>query len=87
MSRKRVRMSKNGVTLTEATIFGGTPRVRIGVSYIVQTPRQPEGRTFETLDAAKRYFSVQASLQGGLKPRAQGKTFSSDKRQDGKVLS
>lgn len=70
MARKRIRMSKNGVILTEATLFGGTPRVRIGVSYIVQTPRQPDGRTFDTLEAAKRYFSVQASLQGGLKARA-----------------
>jgi hypothetical protein len=72
MARKRIRMSKNGVTLTEAVLFGGTPRVRIGVNYIVQTPRQPDGRTFETLEAAKKYFSVQASLQGGLKLRARG---------------
>ncbi len=85
MSRKRVRMSKNGVTLTEASLFGGTPRVRIGVSYIVQTPRQPDGRKFETLEAAKRYFSVQASLQGGLKPRARGESSSPGKPQDGKI--
>jgi len=83
MARKRVRMSKNGVTLTEATLFGGTPRVRIGVSYIVQTPRQPEGRNFQTLEAAKRYFSVQASLQGGIKSRGQGSA--SAKPQDGKA--
>ncbi len=62
MSRKKLRMSKNGVTLTEAVLFGGEPRVRIGVTYIVQTPKLPEGRKFETLDAAKRYFAVQASL-------------------------
>lgn len=63
MARKRVRMSQNGVTLTEAVLFGGTPRVRVGVTYIVQTPKLPEGRKFETLDAAKRYFSVQVSLR------------------------
>jgi len=85
MARKRVRMSKNGITLTEATLFGGTPRVRIGVSYIVQTPRQPEGRSFETLEAAKRYFSVQASLQGGLKSRAPAKGASPEKPQNGKI--
>jgi hypothetical protein len=78
-------MSKNGVILTEASLFGGTPRVRIGVSYIVQTPRQPDGRKFETLEAAKRYFSVQASLQGGLKSRAPGKNSSPGKPQDGKI--
>jgi hypothetical protein len=66
MSRKRVRMSKNGVSLTEVVLFGGTPRVRIGVNYLVQTPRQPEGRSFETLNAAKRFFNVQV----GLRPRA-----------------
>lgn len=85
MARKRVRMSKNGITLTEATLFGGTPRVRIGVSYIVQTPRQPEGRAFETLEAAKRYFSVQASLQGGLKSRTPVEGTSPEKPQAGKI--
>jgi hypothetical protein len=85
MSRKRIRMSKNGVTLTEATLFGGTPRVRIGVSYIVRSPRQPDGRKFETLDAAKRYFSVQASLQGGLKPRASDEASPRGKPREGKI--
>jgi hypothetical protein len=67
MSRKRVRLSKNGINLIEVVLFGGTPRVRVGVNYLVQTPRQPEGRSFETLDAAKRFFNVQV----GLRPRIQ----------------
>jgi hypothetical protein len=63
MSRKKVRMEKNGVALTEAILFGGEPRVRVGVEYIVTTPRLPKGKKFETLDAAKRYFAVQVSLR------------------------
>ncbi len=63
MARKKVRMEKKGVTLTEAVLFGGEPRVRVGVEYIVTTPKQPKGKKFETLDAAKRYFSVQVSLR------------------------
>lgn len=62
MARKRVRMQQKGVTLTEAVLFGGTPRVRVGVEYVVRTPKLPEGKKFDTLAAAKRYFSVQVSL-------------------------
>jgi len=62
MARKRVRMSRNGISLTEAVLFGGEPRTRIGVTYIVTTPRLPEGRKFEQLESAKKFFDVQASL-------------------------
>ncbi len=63
MSRKRVRKSRNGVTLTEVAVFGGTPRIRIGVTYIVQSLRNPEGQKFDTRGAAQKYFDVQASLR------------------------
>ncbi len=63
MPRERVRMSRNGVTLVEAVFFGGTPRTRVGVTYIVKTPAKPEGREFATIGSARKYFSVQASVQ------------------------
>ena len=62
MARKKVRMSRNGVSLTEAVLFGGEPRTRIGVTYIVTTPRLPDGRKFDELTPAKKFFDVQASL-------------------------
>lgn len=55
--------SRHGVTLTKAVLFGGTPRTAIGAHYIVQSPRNPQGRKFETLGAAKRHFNVQVSLR------------------------
>ncbi len=62
MSRKTVRESRNGVTLTKLVLYDGMPRRRIGVTYVVESPRMPAGRNFETLDAAQKYFHVQASL-------------------------
>jgi hypothetical protein len=56
-------MSRNGVTLIEAVFFDGMPRTRVGVSYIVKSPRKPDGREFETIEAARKYFNVQASLR------------------------
>lgn len=63
MSRKKVRESRNGVTLIKIVLFDGVPRRRIGVNYIVQSPRAPEGKSFDNLDAAQKYFNVQASLR------------------------
>ena len=67
MAKKRERMSEAGVTLTERTIFGGSPRVRIGTEYVVTSKRAPDGRVFDTLAAAKKYYKVQV----GLRPKAQ----------------
>jgi hypothetical protein len=65
MSKKRVLKSERGVTLTESILFGGEPRKKVGVAYTVSSARQPQGRTYETLAAAKKAFSVQVSLGGG----------------------
>ena len=63
MSRKEVRGSRNGVTLTRLVLFDGVPRRRIGVAYLVQTPQQPKGRRFDKFETARRYFDVQAGLR------------------------
>jgi len=57
-----VLKTERGVTLTEAILFGGVPRRKVGVTYTVSTPKRPEGRAFEDLGEAKKYFAVQASL-------------------------
>jgi len=62
MAKKRVLKTERGVTLTEAIIFGGAPRQKIGVSYTVSTQKKPAGRAFDDLGAAKKYFAVQVSL-------------------------
>ena len=64
MAKKRIMKSERGVVLTEAILFGGQPRKRIGTQYVVSTPKKPEGRIFETIDAAAKYFHVQLSLAG-----------------------
>ncbi len=64
MAKKRVIKSARGVTLTEAIIFGGEPRKKIGVAYTVTSKRLPEGRSFDNLATAKKAFSVQVSLGG-----------------------
>jgi len=69
MSKKRVRESRNGVTLTKLVLFGGIPRKPIGTKYIVQSPRKPEGREFDTLAAAQKYFNVQASLRSKVQAK------------------
>lgn len=71
MAKKRVVKSERGVVLTEAILFGGEPRQRVGTQYIVSTPKKPEGRTFETVDEAAKYFHVQLSL-AGRKPARSG---------------
>jgi len=63
VSKKSIRESRCGVTLTKAILYGGTPRAAIGAQYIVQSRRNPDGRTFETFAAAKKYFEVQVSLR------------------------
>jgi hypothetical protein len=62
MAKKRVMKEERGVTLTEAILFGGKPRQKVGVTYTVSTPKKPEGRPFDDLAAAKKYFAVQVSL-------------------------
>jgi len=62
MAKKRVMKTEQGVTLSEAILFGGEPRQKIGVRYTVSTPKKPEGRAFDDLAAAKKYFAVQVSL-------------------------
>lgn len=62
MAKKRVLKSERGVTLSEAILFGGQPRQKVGVSYTVTTKTKPEGRRFADLGAAKKYFAVQLSL-------------------------
>jgi len=64
MAKRRVVKSERGVVLTEAILFGGEPRKRIGTQYVVSTPRKPEGKAFETVDEAAKYFHVQLSLAG-----------------------
>ena len=63
MSKKRIRESRNGVTLTKRVFYDGTPRKPVGVHYIVTSPRNIEGRKFDTLAAAQKYFNVQVSLR------------------------
>jgi hypothetical protein len=63
MARKQVRETRNGVTLTKMILFDGTPRKAVGATYLVQTPRNQEGRKFDTVAEAKKYFNVQASLR------------------------
>jgi hypothetical protein len=73
MAKKRVMKSEGGIAMTEVILFGGEPRTRVGTQYVVTTPRKPEGRVFETVDEAAKFFHVQVSLSGGrrgLKPRA-----------------
>jgi hypothetical protein len=43
-------------------LFDGTPRKAVSATYLVKSPRNPEGRKFDTLPPAKKYFEVQASL-------------------------
>ena len=64
MAKKRVLKSERGITLTESILFGGEPRKRVGTQYVVSTPRKPEGKTFEKVDEAAKYFHVQVSLNG-----------------------
>jgi hypothetical protein len=62
MAKKRVMKNERGVTLTESILFGGSPRQKVGVQYTVSTPKKPEGRAFDDIEAAKKYFAVQVSL-------------------------
>ena len=62
MAKKRVLKSERGVTLSESILFGGEPRQKIGVRYTVATKSKPQGRDFDDLAAAKKYFAVQLSL-------------------------
>lgn len=62
MAKKRTVKSERGVTMTEAILFGGEPRARIGTQYIVSTPRNPDGKVFENVEDAGKYFHVQVSL-------------------------
>ncbi len=64
MAKKRIVKSERGVTLTEAILFGGEPRTRIGVTYTVCSTRKPEGRSFEKLVDAMHYYNVQVGLGG-----------------------
>ena len=69
MAKTRVVKSEGEVILTERIIFGGEPRKRLGTEYSVATPRRPEGKTFEKIDDAARYFHVQVSLSSRRTPR------------------
>ncbi len=62
MAKKRVLKSERGVTLSEAILFDGEPRKKVGVLYTVTTKKKPEGRQFDDLGAAKKFFAVQLSL-------------------------
>ena len=62
MAKKRIMKSERGIAMTEVILFGGEPRARVGTQYVVSTPRKPEGRAFETVDEAAKYFHVQVSL-------------------------
>jgi len=62
MAKRRVLKTERGVTLSEAILFDGEPRKKVGVSYTVTTKKKPAGRAFEDLAAAKKYFAVQVSL-------------------------
>ncbi|HTT97481.1 MAG TPA: hypothetical protein VMF58_05490 [Rhizomicrobium sp.] len=62
MAKRRVLKTERGVTLTEAILFDGQPRKKVGVVYEVKTKKKPAGRAFEDLAAAKKYFAVQVSL-------------------------
>ena len=62
MAKKRVLKTERDVTLTEAILFDGQPRKKVGVVYTVATRKKPEGRAFDDLAAAKKYFAVQVSL-------------------------
>ena len=62
MAKRRVLKTERGVTLSEAILFDGEPRKKVGVSYTVTTKKKPIGRAFEDLAAAKKYFAVQVSL-------------------------
>jgi hypothetical protein len=62
MSKKRVLKTERGVTLSEAILFDGQPRKKVGVTYTVVTKKKPAGRAFEDRAAAKKYFAVQVSL-------------------------
>ena len=64
MAKKRTVKSERGVTMTEAILFGGEPRKRVGTQYVVSTPRKPEGKVFDKVDDAAKYFHVQVSLSG-----------------------
>ena len=64
MAKKRVVKSERGVVMTEEILFGGEPRKRVGTQYTVSTPRRPEGKTFERVEEAAKYFHVQVSLNG-----------------------
>jgi hypothetical protein len=65
MAKKRVMKSDGGIAMTEVILFGGSPRTRVGTQYLVTTPRNPDGRLFETVDEAAKFFHVQVSLSGG----------------------
>ena len=62
MAKRRVLKTERGVTLSEAILFDGEPRRKVGVTYMVVTKKKPAGRAFEDLAAAKKYFAVQVSL-------------------------
>jgi hypothetical protein len=62
MAKKRVMKTERGVTLSEAILFGGEPRQKVGVRYTVSTLKKPDGRAFDDLAAARKYFAVQVSL-------------------------
>ncbi len=62
MAKRRVLKTERGVTLSEAILFDGEPRKKVGVTYMVVTKKKPTGRAFEDLAAAKKYFAVQVSL-------------------------
>ena len=64
MAKKRVIKSNAGVVLTEQILFGGQPRTRVGTQYTVSTPRRPEGKTFDNVEEAAKFFHVQISLSG-----------------------
>lgn len=72
MAKKRVMKSERGIALTEVILFGGQPRKNIGKQYIVSSERRPEGKAFDTIDEAAKYFHVQVSLSGGATRRPAG---------------
>jgi hypothetical protein len=68
VAKTRVVKSEGEVVLTERILFGGEPRKRVGTEYNVATPKKPEGKTFEKVEDAARYFHIQVSLSSRRSP-------------------
>ncbi len=71
MAKKRVVKSERRSRSDRGrSCSAAEPRTRVGTQYTVTTPRRPEGKTFDNVDDAAKFFHVQVSLSGRRPNRA-----------------